>query len=462
MKTLYIIVFVIAIIIPFLIIMLDSLGMFSVKKWINIYRKIILPIIFILFLIVPFILDVIGVTAIFKSTESLFLLSFSFLVMALFTYLGLIFSTGDKLKDIEEKVNNSITKLNVTHSNVERIHTNLNTHPIFASKDSFKIIIEKLLELKSTKELAMHFALESLEQISTTAFVKIDISFKEYTKKLLDFIERTNNSIIGTYTFRPKKLYDELVAKKNNKLKKDYIRKIKNKEIDSKIRVVVFELEEILKILEDAFYLKDSDGNYLCVDIFNINDTQIKLKKESEDYSKKDLPEIDWFVKQVVGENNIVRWTLTPVFLNFIDLKGKLKDIINPSDNKNIMSDFAIFDKEILITWREDSHEITKNVFQDSKGTLLMNWSVSTDYLSDKINSLSFDGTLQNSECTYITKSFDELLEIINTIDIEISASLNIRADSLQKFKLLFAKLKEKRIEGYKWKNDEYNCVKLD
>ena len=86
-----------------------------------------------------------------------------------------------------------------------------------------------------------------------------------------------------------------------------------------------------------------------------------------------------------------------------------------------------------------------------------MNWSASTEYLSNKINSLSIDETLLTPQCTYITKNFDELLKKINDIENSDSQFFNMNSDLLRDFKKLYAEINKKRNEGYKWKNAEYN-----
>ncbi|MBC8180529.1 hypothetical protein H8E88_05330 [candidate division KSB1 bacterium] len=319
----------------------------------------------------------------------------------------------------------------------EKLKEHFPFNPIITTKSTFKKVISNLLKIK-TKELALEFAIDSLNEISKTAFVKMDVSLSDYTQKLETLVKGSDRRIIGTYTFRPEELYTEIkniqdVKMQTNDIKEliEYINIFNAKSLiqDDKIRIVVFEPQVLKAILNDA-----------------IN----QMEKDLEDNSDR-IPEIGWFVEKI-SKGAKLKWTSTEFFLKCFSNNGNIilpediKKIINPAEN--CITDFAIFDDEILITWREN-HPSIKSKSSDidkDKGTLLMSW---TDNVPE-ISKLLEDIVKQQNNKYYLFDTFEQFLDFIKT---------NNLGYKYEEIKTLYEQLLAKMGDGYGWNKNQYQLL---
>jgi len=378
------------------------------------------------------------------------------LISILLFYLELVTTNIYLFKDLKTQIidgEDSVKKkLDKTTEELKDVSSQLmdyNTHPIIATKDSFKQSTEKLFLLTSLKEIALEFALDSLEQLNTKAYIQIDTELNYYTKNLSLFIEKSKTEIIGTYTLRPKIIYEQFIDPETSSDFINYLKTFKEKNL-SKKRIVVFELEEIIAILEEALFERNGE-NFALIEkrrkdaiAYRIS----KMKEGNQEYQLSEIPEIVWFEENICCENTDLVWTLTPIFLKYLDLENTFKDIIQPNGNLNYMSDFAIFDNEVLVTWRESNPKYFSNQETKPTGTMLMNWSGSTTLVSNKINNISTDCLIKNN--------FNELLSDINNIDTINCHQSNINSKSLIYFKQLYKVMNDNLNSGKFWSNQEY------
>ena len=209
-------------------------------------------------------------------------------------------------------------------------------NPLYSSEYTFKDSIENLQKV-SIKDVALQFSIDSLKQMGTYGFVKIDVSFGDYTKKLLSIVEKLEISVLGSLTFRPKIIYKGI---ENNHHYCDnydliYLKLLNEKNI-KKIRFVILSDFEVLGILNDA------------------ND---QLEKNPKLTLTK-IPEIQWF-KDQASKKCDVYWVSQDMFYDqFIRDANGIREIISfPGTDKSV-TDFAVFDSNLLITWRTNMRQM--------------------------------------------------------------------------------------------------------
>lgn len=287
---------------------------------------------------------------------------------------------------IRNRLNSKINELESQLNVFKVLNNNTITHPLYTTKENFKPVIENLFNLTTTQNQALKFSEESLREITERGFIKIDISFKEYTALLCELTKTSKSDIVGTYTVRPKKIEENKTALK------DYVTELDNAVSRgvSIFRLMVFELNEITDILNNH-RLNESKG----------------------------IEELEQFEKQVSSSK--IKWSSTPLFLSNLN-ENTLNNIIAPHQNDKFMTDFAIFDKELLILWRENDKKYFR--IEEKTGTLLLNWNDGVKELSNKLN-----GSLN-----YVFDSFENVLECLNSLNDDTKNNLSIDSKEFRRF----------------------------
>jgi len=325
---------------------------------------------------------------------------------------------------------------------VQKIENLLNFasyNPIFSTKDTFKEVVKNLSIIKASKHV-LGFANKALDEISKMGFMQLDITFAQYTEYLIKLLNCSEDSILGTYTTRPKEIYEILENAKNEIDNQDaesdlqqtvrYIKKIniKFENMQSikkkKIRIMILSCAEILKILTEA---------------------QSELSKGNQD---KEIPEISWFLKNVCI-NFKVWWTTDDLFRSHFNdyLAGDNqfeKILVLP--NKQI-SDHAYFDKEIIITWRKNIENLST---EESFGTLLINWtdkvSKKSDIILRKIEEIENGKNYQKP-----SGLFDSFEGLVKHIGKNANGNENVK-----KIKELFSDIESRLKENEGWDKSKY------
>lgn len=390
--------------------------------------------------------------AILQSIGLIFILFFVYLQSIINRYFDLI-EFSKNIFDGDESI---VTKLNKQIIDLDSALLKVNKHPIIRSNDDFKPVIESLFKLGKTKDVALEFSFNCLQQISKTGFIQIDIPFKVYSKMLEELTDKSTNEIIGTFTLRPNSVYKELIdIREKNEI--NYLRSINEKK-DKVNRIIVFEVEEINKILIDSIYqeeyIKNNNELYRTEYIPPRNTSRnnfFKPRLNDNTYDLTETPEIIWFNDNLKANKTF--WTITPEFLNNINLEDSLSKIIAPCGKEHFMTDFGIFEGEILLIWRENaSRYLDKNKFT---GTLIMTWGKKVSDLNKKLINFNIDDT------PFIFSTFDDLLKKLNEVTNDKAPSHLIDKQELKIFKSYYQKYMQLRNDGYKWSKDNYKDIDM-
>lgn len=313
--------------------------------------------------------------------------------------------------DKELDLNIQISKLQELTENINKINDRLiKYNPLYSTEATFKNAIDHLQDV-SVADVALNFSIESLKQIGKLGFLKIDVSFGDYTRKLFDIVEKSKSSVIGTFTFRPKLIYDEIQSNSDveNNTNLKYLKLLNDKSYTNKIRLVILSKDEIKGILKNALEnMKETSNAIFC-----------------------EIPEVTWF-KEHASKGFKVFWTSKNMFFSqfVVNEQEELKKLISLPDNT--VTDFAIFDGDLLISWRKS---IENKSDMAEYGTLLISWNRS---ITEFYNELSRVNSQLSAKNLYT--NFMSLVNKIQSEDLEI--------------KDLAAKIKEKQAAGFKWEND--------
>jgi hypothetical protein len=314
------------------------------------------------------------------------------------------------VSDKEFDLQTQISKLQNLTDNINKINDRLiKYNPLYSTEATFKNAIDHLQGI-SIADVALDFSIESLKQMGELGFLKIDVSFGDYTQKLFEIVVKSKKSVLGSFTFRPKLIYDEIQsspdAENNSNLK--YLKLLNEKTYTNKIRLVILSKEDIKGILSDA----------------------LASMKKTEDATRDKIPEVSWF-KEQASKGFRVFWTSKDMFYNqFITHKqDEIKKLISLPDNT--VTDFAIFDGDLLITWRK-SVEIKSDMAE--YGTLLMSWNRSIT---------NFHGEMSNNNSYSAKRLYTDFMVLVNKLKEE---DKNI--------KKLIDEIEEKKKQGHKWSND--------
>jgi hypothetical protein len=315
------------------------------------------------------------------------------------------------VSDKELDLQTQISKLQNLTDNINKINDRLiKYNPLYSTEATFKNAIDHLQGI-SIADVALDFSIESLKQMGKLGFLKIDVSFGDYTQKLFEIVMKSKNSVLGSFTFRPKLIYDEIQSNPDseNNCNLKYLKLLNEKDYSNKIRLVILSKEEIIGILADAYANMENTEN-------------AKLDQ---------IPEVNWFVKHASCGFKVF-WTSKNMFYNqFVaNEQDEIKKLISLPDNT--VTDFAIFDSDLLITWRK-SVEIKSDMAE--YGTLLISWNRSITQFHKE---MSKDDSHQSAKHLYT-----DFMALVNRIQFEDS---NIKD--------LADKIKAKKKDGYKWEND--------
>lgn len=142
-----------------------------------------------------------------------------------------------KIIDSINEINNRLVKYN----------------PLYSTELTFRNAIEDLQKV-SIKDVALDFSIDSLKQMGSLGFIKIDVSFGSYTQKLFDIVEKSKSSVLGTFTFRPKFIHDKIQSNADpiNNTNLKYLKLLNDKKYSNKVRLRILSIDEIQEILNNA------------------------------------------------------------------------------------------------------------------------------------------------------------------------------------------------------------------
>lgn len=289
-----------------------------------------------------------------------------------------------KIAGLEDRLQTSLYR--ITHILPPKI--------LAKEKDGEKSIeqaFEELVTLKDKRALAFDFAIDSFQKILSKGFIIFEDNVNKYVDFLIKGIYSSKNYILATCVVRP---FWFLVEPERNgsghitkigfehrgshlKIFRDEATKAK------KIRIVILDQREIICILNDA--LKN----------LSIASTKIPLNPHVSD-----IPEIEWFVKDVNNHPDGIKlfWAIKPS-------NGLLKDI----------GDRMIFDGEVSLQF---------NFINEATaiGHTILSWKsiIDTNILDETnkfMNNINNFRKNTNYDCfrQLIFKSFFDLLKFIET-----------------------------------------------
>lgn len=339
------------------------------------------------------------------------LISLAFALVSIVLILKRDFKYKRTVKEKEADLKSQIEQVQNLTDNINKINDRLiKYNPLYSTEATFKNAIDHLQDV-SVADVALDFSIESLKQIGKLGFLKIDVSFGDYTQKLFDIVWKSKSSVLGSFTFRPKLIYDEIQsnsdAENNSNLK--YLKLLNEKTYTNKIRLVILSKDEIKEILNDA----------------------LVSMSNTENATLSEIPEVNWF-KEQASKGFKVFWTSKNMFYNqFVaHEQEEIKKLISLPDNT--VTDFAIFDGDLLITWRKS---VENKSDMAEYGTLLISWNRSITKFHKE---MSIDDSHQSAKHLYT-----DFMALVNRIKIEDS---NIK-DLVDKIKVM-------KRDGYKWVND--------
>jgi hypothetical protein len=317
-------------------------------------------------------------------------------------------------KTVDEKeldLQVQITELQKLTDNINKINDRLiKYNPLYSTEATFKNAIDHLQDV-SVADVALDFSIESLKQMGKLGFLKIDVSFGDYTQKLFDIVGKSKSSVLGSFTFRPKLIYDEIQSNSNaeNNSNLKYLKLLNEKTYTNKIRLVILSKDEIKEILNDA----------------------LESLTNTVDATLIEIPEVNWF-KEQASKGFKVFWTSKNMFYNqFVsNEQEEIKKLISLPDNT--VTDFAIFDGDLLITWRKS---VENKSDMAEYGTLLISWN----RLITKFHKEMSKNDLHQSAKHLYT----DFMALVN----------KLKADDTS-IKDLVDKIEAKKKGNHKWKND--------
>jgi len=102
-------------------------------------------------------------------------------------------------KTVDEKeldLQVQITELQKLTDNINKINDRLiKYNPLYSTEATFKNAIDHLQDV-SVADVALDFSIESLKQMGKLGFLKIDVSFGDYTQKLFDIVGKSKSSVL--------------------------------------------------------------------------------------------------------------------------------------------------------------------------------------------------------------------------------------------------------------------------
>ncbi len=315
------------------------------------------------------------------------------------------------VNDKEFDLQTQISKLQNLTDNINKINDRLiKYNPLYSTEATFKNAIDDLQGI-SIADVALDFSIESLKQMGKLGFLKIDVSFGDYTQKLFEIVVKSKKSVLGSFTFRPKLIYDEIQSNPNseNNCNLKYLNLLNDKVYSNKIRLVILSKEEIIEILSDAY----------------------ASMKNTENATLDQIPEVNWFMKHASCGFKVFWTTKNMFYKQFVaNEREEIKKLISLPDNT--VTDFAIFDSDLFITWRK-SVEIKSDMAE--YGTLLISWNRS---ITQFHNEMSKDDSHQSAKHLYT-----DFMALVNRIKIEDP-----------RIKELVENINLMKSNGYKWEND--------
>jgi hypothetical protein len=261
-----------------------------------------------------------------------------FAMSIVFICTNVILDAVVKLEDILEDLKKEKTE----------IQNHISHNPVFKSKNSHKELVDNLPKI-CAKDSVLEFFEKTFTQVETKGLINIDTTLVAYTNRLKGIAESTKQSIIGTYTTRPITTYtdrEDNSFKSYNSILSVIANRKKNKvEV---IRIVVLSDTDISDIIE-------ANKNPQC----EVGGTKIT--------------EIDWFT-QHWSKNITVLWTSENIINEFFNnAMNNFKELIHLYNGTNI-SDFAVFDKKLYVTWRKYD-TTTMNNLEHIYGNMILNWN---------------------------------------------------------------------------------------
>lgn len=235
-----------------------------------------------------------------------------------------------------------VTSQTSIQSIIKDLKKYISNNPVFKSKDSHKQLVENLPSVCAPKSV-LDFFKKTFEQVEKKGIIQIDVTKDDYTNFLLEVINATKYSIIGTFTSEPSQIKTE---KSSSTIKyKEAINKLKTKVT----RIVILTDKEIK----------------------TINDSLSSKTYEDENGKKNKYNQIEWFSKVFCKGINLY-WVNEQNFKNRFDGNGYSQMV---TFHNGTVSDFAVFDNSLLLAWQEYKEDKSERRSKDKYGNLLINWN---------------------------------------------------------------------------------------
>lgn len=264
--------------------------------------------------------------------------------------------------------------------------------------------IRNAVSLKRKRNTLLGCILEAIKKMVVEQSVIIYQTPSEYLKKLEELCSRSNVSLYGTCTVRPKffaSAYDKPAGERTreSKRRQAYLKLILEAPAAVKCRIVILEKDEIKGILED------------CVkNIVDYNVNSFEDLKSNKQFL--DIPEIEWFVITANGNNYITHGIPKPnkqtvrLFwgedTSARNARVHNKLVINEHRKIPRIEEYAVFDGEVVIKYNY--------VDEWNNGVLFTAWGHERDMI--KHYNCPFEEILNNPNNleTKLYKSFYELV----------------------------------------------------
>ncbi|ALA93287.1 hypothetical protein PGJ_00006690 [Porphyromonas gingivalis AJW4] len=293
-------------------------------------------------------------------------------------------------------------KLENATKGIEDALQSVSNHPILKASSALNVIFSSLLRIKNKHAGLLEFVELSFKDISEKGFVRIDISFRNYSTFLGDLMSKSHN-VIGSYSVRPKYLRDAL---ESATCLQEYITKV-NENQNKITRICMFSMEDINDILIDQ-YLDEEKATEVKKKRF-LSPTASLMEVPSGGSScsgNGEKEEIQWFQENISGR---CIWTLTGLF--FKRVREEYTEMVQSKNSLRKIWDFAIFDDEVLVIWRDNYILRGEINSEDPSGTLVVVIGEQVQQFCHAIQDIASD---PHSSC--IKPTFDELIKGMQTL----------------------------------------------
>lgn len=291
---------------------------------------------------------------------------------------------------------------------LESTSKNIAVHPLLNTTNELNSIFSSLLNVKYNTKDVVKFVQLSFNDILNKGFVRIDASFSEYSNFLGSLMSKSQD-IVGSYSVRPCYLQNVLTRPCGVTYLKEYVEKVNHSQSKIK-RICVFSIEDINNILIDECL-----NEAVAVKVKEKRTFPSGRKREPlfrcQISSKEKPKEIKWFEDNIKSSQCI--WTLSGQFFDYINRDST--KIVASKDSFRKFWDFAIFDSEVLVIWRDNDIFRGEINSEDPSGTIVVAIGKQVQNFYSEIQ-----GITNESNSAYVKPSFNELIVSLEGLEGDI------------------------------------------